>query len=111
MRAIVQRRNKRSVWEIAPEPFPEAHFATFPTELVVNCVKSSCPPGGLVVDPFGGSGTVGQVAADLGRNWITMDLSPQYREMAERRTRTRGRHSQLDLEASLGHPMDEDGVP
>ena len=60
-------RNKRSVWEIATQPFSEAHFATFPPALIEPCVLSGSPEGGLVLDPFGGAGTVGLVADRLQR--------------------------------------------
>lgn len=78
-------RNKRSVWEIATEPFPEAHFATYPTELVRPCVLAGCPEGGTVLDPFNGSGTTGVVALRHHRNYIGIELNPDYAEMAEQR--------------------------
>lgn len=77
--------NLRNVWTITPKPFKEAHFATFPPELVERCVKAGCPRGGLVLDPFGGSGTTGVVAKRLGRDAILIDLKPEYCEMARRR--------------------------
>jgi DNA modification methylase len=78
-------RNLRSVWNIATEPFPEAHFATFPKALVVPCVKAGSRPGDTVLDPFAGSGTVGVVALRLGRSFVGIELSPEYAEMARRR--------------------------
>lgn len=78
-------RNSRSVWTIATDPFPEAHFATFPPELAERCIKAGCPAGGLVLDPFGGAGTVGLVADRLQRNAILIELNPEYAAMAERR--------------------------
>ena len=83
-------RNKRSVWTIATEPYGGAHFATFPTALVEPCILAGCPPQGVVLDPFGGSGTVGQVAEALGRNWILLELNPEYAELARKRTAQRG---------------------
>lgn len=83
-------RNKRSVWTIATEPYGGAHFATFPTALVEPCILAGCPMGGVVLDPFGGSGTVGQVAEALGRNWILLELNPEYAELARKRTSQRG---------------------
>lgn len=80
-------RNKRSVWEIAPEPFSEAHFATYPPKLVETCILAGCPEGGMVLDPFGGSGTTGMVADRLGRSAILIELNPEYAAMAERRIR------------------------
>jgi DNA modification methylase len=78
-------RNRRSVWTITTQPFPEAHFATFPPELPELCIKAGCPVGGTVLDPFGGAGTTGLVADRLGRNAILIELNPQYAGMAERR--------------------------
>jgi DNA modification methylase len=87
---IVDRRNKRSVWTIPTEPTPDAHFATFPSKLVQPCILAGCPAGGVVLDPFGGSGTVGRVAEDLGRHWLLFDLSPDYAEIAKRKTAQTG---------------------
>ena len=78
-------RNKRSVWEVATQPFSEAHFATFPPALIEPCIKAGCPRGGVVLDPFGGAGTTGLVADRLGRNSILIELNPAYAAMAERR--------------------------
>lgn len=80
-----ETRNKRSVWWIATEPFPEAHFATFPTELVKPCILAGCPEDGLVLDPFGGAGTTGLVADRLKRNAILLELNPEFAAMAKRR--------------------------
>lgn len=78
-------RNKRSVWSIATQPFPEAHFATFPPELAETCIKAGCPKGGTVLDPFGGAGTTGLVADRLQRDAVLIELNPEYAAMAERR--------------------------
>ena len=78
-------RNKRSVWTVATAPFPEAHFATFPPELIEPAIKAGCPQGGTVLDPFGGAGTTGLVADRLQRNAILIELNPTYAEMARRR--------------------------
>lgn len=76
-------------WPVAmmvnPAPFKEAHFATFPPALVRPCVLAGCPTGGTVLDPFGGSGTTGQVAIELGRKAILIELNKDYAAMAERR--------------------------
>ncbi len=77
--------NNRSVWEIATEPYPEAHFATFPQKLVEPCVLAGCPTEGTVLDPFAGSGTVAYVAQRLGRRSIGIDLSAEYLALAETR--------------------------
>ena len=79
-------RNRRSVWTIATEPYSEAHFATFPTELPRRCILASTRPGDVVLDPFGGSGTTGKVAIELGRKAVLIELNPEYAAMIQRRT-------------------------
>lgn len=78
-------RNKRSVWTVTTKPFKEAHFATFPPDLIIPCVLAGCPEGGTVLDPFFGAGTTGLVASRLNRNYIGIELNEQYCKMAERR--------------------------
>lgn len=78
-------RNLRNVWSICPAAFAGAHFATFPPELAVRCIKAGCPPGGLVLDPFGGAGTTGLVADRLQRHATLIELNPEYAAMARRR--------------------------
>jgi len=78
----INGRNKRTVWTIATQPYPGAHFATFPEKLVEPCVKAGCPPDGVVLDPFAGSGTVGRVANRLGRRAVLIDLSADYIDQA-----------------------------
>jgi hypothetical protein len=76
-------RNKRSVWTVATKPFPEAHFATYPPELIEPCILAGCPPGGgTVLDPFGGAGTTGMVADRLQRNAVLIELNPGLRRDA-----------------------------
>lgn len=79
--------NLRNVWTIATAAFSEAHFATFPPDLVEPCIKAGCPMTGTVLDPFGGAGTTGLVADRLGRNAILIELNPEYAAIAERRIR------------------------
>lgn len=79
-------RNKRDVWNIAPANYPDAHFATYPPDLIKPCILAGCPVGGTVLDPFGGSGTTGAVALELGRNAILMELNPEYIPLIEKRT-------------------------
>lgn len=69
-------RNRRTVWTVPTEAFKGAHFATYPQKLVEPCVLAGCPVGGTVLDIFFGSGTTGQVAQRLGRNWIGIELNP-----------------------------------
>jgi DNA modification methylase len=80
-------RNKRSVWEVATQPFSEAHFATFPPALIEPCIKAGCPIGGTVLDPFAGAGTTGLVADRLQRSAILIELNPDYTAMSDRRLR------------------------
>ena len=79
-------RNKRSVWTIPTAPYSGAHFATFPPALIRPCILAGCPVGGTVLDPFGGSGTTGQVAEEEGRNSIVVELNAEYVELAKKRT-------------------------
>lgn len=79
------RRNKRDVWMVSTSGFKGAHFAVFPEKLVEPCILAGCPEGGTVIDPFVGSGTSGVVAAKNGRNFIGIDVNPQYASMAKQR--------------------------
>ena len=78
-------RNKRSVWTVATHSFKDAHFATFPPDLIRPCVLAGAPRGGVVLDPFGGAGTTAVVAMQEGRKSILCELNPDYAAMAERR--------------------------
>lgn len=80
-------RNKRSVWEVATQPFKQAHFATFPPALIEPCILAGCPAGGTVLDPFGGAGTTGLVADRLGRDAVLIELNPEYVDIAQSRLR------------------------
>ena len=80
------QRNRRTVWTIATQPTPDAHFATYPEKLVEPCILAGCPVGGTVLDPFCGSGTTIKVAERLGRNAIGLELNPAYIEIAQRKT-------------------------
>ena len=84
-RAESDTRNRRSVWTIPTQPFAGAHFAVMPEALVEPCILAGCPAGGLVLDPFTGSGTVGSVARRLGREFVGAELNPDYAEMARKR--------------------------
>lgn len=85
-----ETRNKRSVWDVATQPFSEAHFATYPPALIEPCILAGCPKGGTVLDPFGGAGTTGLVADRLQRNAILVELNPEYAGIAERRIANEG---------------------
>jgi len=79
------KRNKRDVWFVKTKPFPGAHFAVMPEELVEPCVLAGSPVGGLVLDPFAGSGTVGVVSLRHERNFVGIELNPDYAEIARER--------------------------
>ena len=80
-----QGRNKRDVWFIPTASFKGAHFAVMPERLVEPCILAGCPEGGVVLDPFFGSGTVGVVAKRNNRSWIGIELNPDYAKIAESR--------------------------
>ena len=78
-------RNKRSVWAVATQGYKEAHFATFPEKLIEPCVLAGSRDGGIILDPFIGSGTTAVVAKKHNRGFIGIELNPEYVEMAKRR--------------------------
>ena len=78
-------RNRRDVWTVATKPYPEAHFATFPPDLIRPCVRAGCPVGGVVLDPFAGAGTTGLVALEEGRDFLGIELNPEYVALIEKR--------------------------
>jgi DNA modification methylase len=84
--------NKRSVWTVNTKPYAGAHFAVFPTELIEPCIMAGAPVGGIVLDPFMGSGTTAQVAQHLGRQYLGCELNPAYKPLQDKRI------SQLSLE-------------
>jgi len=79
--------NKKSVWTVPTQGFDGAHFATFPPDLIKPCILAGTKPGDVVLDPFGGSGTTGMVALELGRKAILCELNPEYVKLAEQRCR------------------------
>jgi DNA modification methylase len=78
-------RNRRTVWSIHPRPFPGAHIAVMPEALVEPCVLAGSSPTDLVLDPFMGSGTVGLVALRHGRDFVGVEINPNYAAIAEAR--------------------------
>lgn len=78
-------RNKRSVWTVTTQPFRDAHFATFPPDLIKPCILAGSKPGDTILDPFAGSGTTGMVAIELGRKATLIELNPGYCKLIERR--------------------------
>ena len=77
--------NKRDVWKINTVPFKGGHYAAYPPKLVETCLLAGCPEGGIVLDPFMGSGTTGMVASQMGRHFVGIELNPEYTELAYKR--------------------------
>lgn len=84
-RGAYEMRNKRSVWSVTNAGYRDAHFATFPPNLILPCILAGTKPGDVVLDPFGGSGTTGMVALKQGRRTVIIELNPDYVQLAERR--------------------------
>lgn len=80
-------RNRRTIWSIPTDPFPGAHFATFPQKLVEPCILAGSQPDDWVLDPFFGSGTVGVVCEQQHRNYVGIELNPEYVNIAVERVR------------------------
>jgi DNA modification methylase len=87
MKAVgtLETKNKRNVWTVTTKPCKDAHFATFPKDLIDPCIKAGCPEGGVVLDPFGGSGTTAIVAKLLNRKSIIIELNSEYVKIAKNR--------------------------
>jgi len=85
MRPNEDGKNMRTVWSINTEPFPEAHFATYPELLVSRMIKAGCPENGIVLDPFMGAGTTGLVAKKLNRHYTGFELNAEYLKIANNR--------------------------
>jgi DNA modification methylase len=84
-RHVDEMRNRRDVWTIAVKGNNEKHYASYPRELITPCILAGCPEGGTVLDPFFGSGTTGIVAMEQNKNFIGIELSPEYVKIAENR--------------------------
>ena len=78
-------KNKRSVWTVPVKPYSGAHFAVFPQDLIEPCIMAGAPVGGVVLDPFMGSGTTAQVAQHLGRQYLGCELNPEYKTLQDKR--------------------------
>jgi DNA modification methylase len=89
-------RNKRSVWTVSTKPFKEAHFATFPKDLILPCVLTTRKDA-VILDPFFGSGTTGVVAVENGRNYIGIDLNDKYCKMASERIETALDQTEIEI--------------
>ncbi len=78
-------RNKRDVWTVPVKPYSGAHFAVYPEELIQPCILAGSRVGDIVLDPFFGSGTTGQVCQNLGRKWIGCELNKDYEKLQNER--------------------------
>lgn len=90
-------RNKRSVWTIATKGYPEAHFATYPQDLIAPMILAGCPENGIILDPFMGAGTTGLVAQKLGRNYVGVELNGDYIKIAEERLKNKPLFTDLPI--------------
>ena len=82
---VYDKRNKRSVWKVTTRPYKEAHFAVYPPELIIDCIKAGSEEGDCVLDPFMGSGTTAMVAKSLGRDYIGCELHEDYGNLIQKR--------------------------
>lgn len=98
-------RNKRSVWSVSPKPYKGAHFACWPPDLVRPMILAGCPVGGVVLDPFSGSATTGMVALREGRNYVGIDLNPDYLDLARARIEGRKAPQKPSPSESAGHDV------
>jgi DNA modification methylase len=94
-------KNKRTVWTVTTKPYKEAHFAVYPLELITPCVLAGSAEGDMVLDPFSGSGTTGQVALQNGRNYVGVELNTDYAVLSEKRiTETCGLFADVTIEGN-----------
>ena len=97
---LVSHRNKRTVWTVATHPYPEAHFATYPPDLIKPCILAGSRSSDVVLDPFNGSGTTGEVAIGYGRHYIGIDINADYLDLSIRRIDVALAQGRLPLEAA-----------
>ena len=90
-------RNKRCVWTIPTQGYSEAHFATYPIALIYPCIKAGCHSGGIVLDPFMGSGTTAIVAERLNRRWIGIEINQEYCDIAVDRIKKETAQYKMDF--------------
>ena len=93
----VLERNKRTVWTIPTQGYSEAYFATYPVNLIYPCIKAGCRPGGIVMDPFIGSGTTAIVAEKLNRRWIGIEINADYIKIAKERIKKETAQYKMDF--------------
>lgn len=101
--SITDKRNKRDVWSVTTKGIKDAHFATFPEDLIEPCILAGCPIGGVVLDPFFGSGTTGRVSTRLNRHYLGIELNPQYIEISNKRTK----NVQMQIDGFIERSEDE----
>jgi site-specific DNA-methyltransferase (adenine-specific) len=82
---LAESGHMTDIWEVATKPFKEAHFATFPMDLIEPCILAGCPIDGIVLEPFAGSNTTGITSLKLQRNYLACELKPEYINIADRR--------------------------
>ena len=87
---VYETRNRRSVWSVTTKPYKGAHFAVFPPELITPCVLAGSPGGGIVLDPFMGSGTTALVAKQNNRHYLGCELNESYKELQDERIKSLG---------------------
>jgi len=87
---VYEKRNKRDVWSVPVKPYSGAHFAVYPEELIEPCILAGSKAGDIVLDPFFGSGTTGQVSQNLGRKWIGCELNKDYETLQNERLQQQG---------------------
>jgi DNA modification methylase len=112
-----ERRNKRSVWTVTTKPFTGAHFATFPPDLIEPCILAGSRQGGVVLDPFFGAGTTGLVADANGRDYIGIEINPEYAKIAENRiaaareqeTKEKPAHDDIPGQMSIADWLESEG--
>lgn len=83
---LTGKRNKRDVWSVNTKPDLNAHFAVYPEELIRPCILAGCPKGGVVLDPFMGSGTTARVARHWGRHYVGFELNPDYIDIIRKKS-------------------------
>jgi DNA modification methylase len=107
----VLERNKRSVWTVPTQGYSEAHFATYPEKLIEPCILAGSQGGGMVLDPFGGSGTTAVVALRHGRRAVLCELNPEYAAMARRRIEKSVRPHTARDERAIDSPLFMEAAP
>ena len=98
---VYDKRNKRSVWTVNKKPYRGAHFAVFPSELIVDCIKAGSEEGDIVLDPFMGSGTTAMVAKSLGRDYIGCELHEDYGNLIQKRVKEYHPVEEVSQETSI----------